>query len=317
MKLHLIDGSGFIFRAFFSLPPMARPSDGMRCEAVHGYCTMLWNMCRNHGATDGPSHIAVVFDAPGRNFRHETYSAYKAHRPPKPESMVPQLPLMRDATRAFNLAATELPGYEADDLIATYARLGAEAGMEVVIVSADKDLMQLVGGPITMLRPSYAKDKPPGMERVTEAEVIAKFGVPPERVIDVLALMGDASDNIPGVPTIGAKTAAKLIQEFGDLDNLLENVHEIQSDAIRNAFLWPARRDGKRWLPDPNAEGPTGVEKAIMSRALVRLEGNVPVEAPVDAFERRAIETGTLGEFLDLMEFKTMKEEFCGMLEAA
>jgi len=255
-------------------------SDGLPCNAIHGYCSMLWRLLRSH-EVDPPTHIAVVLDAGRATHRRDAYPEYKAQRPPLHEALVPQLPLIRDATAAFSVASCELKGYEADDLIATYTRMAAEAGGEVVIVSADKDLMQLVGGPVSMLRPVYAKDKPPGMERVGANDVGARFGVPPERVIDVLSPMGDASDNIPGVPTIGEKKAAALIQQFGDLDTLLENVDAIENEAIRNAFLWPARRDGKRWVPDPTADGHIGAAKALLSRSLVRLVDDVPGLQPL------------------------------------
>ncbi len=197
--LHLIDGSAFIFRAYHALPPLTRKSDGLPVGAVSGFVNMLFKFLRESGGPDEPTHAAVVFDYSGKSFRNDIYPEYKAHRPPTPEDLVPQFPLTRDATRAFNVACIEVEGYEADDIIATLARQAREAQGRVTIISSDKDLMQLVGGGVEMLDPM--KNRRIGAEEVEE-----KFGVGPDRVIDVQSLSGDSTDNIPGAPGIGPKT---------------------------------------------------------------------------------------------------------------
>ena len=211
----LVDGSGYIFRAFHALPPLTRPSDGIPVGAVHGFCAMLWKLLRETKASESPTHIAVVFDASRESFRNEIYEAYKANRPPPPDELIPQFPLIRDAVKAFNVACVEQEGFEADDLIATYAREVVDAGGDVTIVSSDKDLMQLLRPGVVMLDAMKAK-------KLGREEVMEKFGVPPDKVVDVQALAGDSTDNVPGVPGIGVKTAAELINEYGDLDTLLE-----------------------------------------------------------------------------------------------
>ncbi|NBR79815.1 MAG: DNA polymerase I, partial [Alphaproteobacteria bacterium] len=198
--LYLVDGSTYIFRAYHALPPLTRKSDGLPVGAVSGFCNMLFKLVNEMTAAESPTHLAVIFDASGKSFRNEIYPDYKAHRPPAPEDLVPQFPLVREATRAFNIPAIELEGFEADDLIATYARAAAAQGAKVTIVSSDKDLMQLVGGTIDMV--DTMKDKKIGPDQVVE-----KFGVRPDRVIDVQSLAGDSVDNVPGVPGIGIKTA--------------------------------------------------------------------------------------------------------------
>ncbi|MEM0943142.1 MAG: 5'-3' exonuclease H3TH domain-containing protein, partial [Pseudomonadota bacterium] len=218
--LYLIDGSAFIFRAYHALPPLTRKSDGLPVGAVSGFCNMLHKMVGGFG-TKGPTHLAVIFDYSSESFRNELYSEYKANRPPPPEDLRPQFPLIRDATRAFGLPSIEMAGWEADDLIATYAVQAAEAGAEVTIVSSDKDLMQLIGPGVVMLDPMKN-------ETIGPEEVEKKFGVGPDRVIDVQALAGDSVDNVPGAPGIGVKTAAQLIGEFGDLETLLERAEEIK-----------------------------------------------------------------------------------------
>jgi DNA polymerase I len=212
--VYLIDGSGYIFRAFHALPPLTRPSDGLPVGAVHGFCAMLWKLMADSKSSDAPTHIAVIFDAGAQTFRNDIYDKYKANRPPLPEELIPQFPLIRQAVRAFNVACIEQDGFEADDLIATYARDAAARGGDVTIISSDKDLMQLVGPGIAML--DTMKNK-----RIGTDEVIEKFGVPPDKVVDVQSLAGDSVDNVPGVPGIGVKTAAELIKEYGDLDSLL------------------------------------------------------------------------------------------------
>ena len=211
--VYLIDGSGFIFRAFHALPPMTRKSDGLPVGAVHGFCQMLLKLLQDGKDSDKPTHVAVILDAGRITFRNEIYTEYKAHRPPAPEELVPQFPLIRDAVEAFNVACIEQDGFEADDIIATYARHAVEAGGDVTIISSDKDLMQLIRPGIRML--DTMKNK-----RIGPDEVMEKFGVPPDKVVDVQSLAGDATDNVPGVPGIGIKTAAELINEYGDLDTL-------------------------------------------------------------------------------------------------
>jgi len=277
--LYLIDGSGYIFRAYHALPPLTRGSDGLPVGAVQGFCNMLHKMVTGFG-TKGPTHLAVILDYSSESFRNEIYEDYKANRPPPPEDLVPQFPLIRDAARAFGLPAIEMEGFEADDLIATYARAAADAGAQVTIVSSDKDLMQLIGPGIEMLDP--IKNATLGPE-----EVEAKFGVTPERVVDVQALAGDSVDNIPGAPGIGVKTAAQLIAEYGDLDTLLAHAEEIKQ---------PKRRQ-------------TLVEKADqirLSRDLVTLKQDVPVEVTADTFALDAPDPETLLGFLAELEFRTL-----------
>ena len=248
--VYLVDGSGYIFRAFHALPPLTRPSDGLPVGAVHGFCAMLWKLLRESKASEAPTHLAVIFDASRENYRNEIYQAYKANRPPAPEELVPQFPLIRDAVRAFNVACLEMEGFEADDLIATYTRQIVAAGGDVTIVSSDKDLMQLVQPGVVMF--DAMKNKKLGRD-----EVIEKFGVPPELVVDVQSLAGDSVDNVPGVPGIGIKTAAELINEYGDLDALLERASEIKQ---------PKRRERLTEFAD----------QARVSRELVRLKDDVP-----------------------------------------
>src|SRR5512139_3652053 len=197
--VYLIDGSGFIFRAFHALPPLTRPSDGLPVGAVHGFCTMLWKLLQESKATEAPTHLAVIFDAGRETFRNQIYDQYKANRPPPPEELVPQFALIREAVRAFNVPCVEQDGYEADDLIATYAREVVAQGGDVTIVSSDKDLMQLIRPGVVMFDGMKAK-------RIGREEVFEKFGVPPEKVVDVQSLAGDSTDNVPGVPGIGIKT---------------------------------------------------------------------------------------------------------------
>ena len=227
--VYLIDGSGYIFRAYHALPPLTRPSDGLPVGAVHGFCGMLWKLLREAGELSPPTHFAVIFDLSEHTFRNELYADYKAHRPDMPEDLVPQFPLIRDAVKAFSVACLEQKGYEADDLIATYAREAQEAGADVTIVSSDKDLMQLVRPGVRMY--DTMKNKVIG-----EKEVMERFGVPPSKVIEVQALIGDPTDNVPGVPGIGVKTAALLINEYGDLDTLLARASEITQPKRRESL---------------------------------------------------------------------------------
>ena len=277
--LYLIDGSGFIFRAYHALPPLTRKSDGLPVGAVAGFCNMLHKMLTGFGA-GGPTHLAVIFDYSGKTFRNDLYPEYKANRPPAPEDLVPQFPLIREATRAFGLPAVEMEGYEADDLIATYARQAAGAGATVTVVSSDKDLMQLVGGAIDMLDPM--KNRAIGPDQVRE-----KFGVGPDRVVDVQALAGDSTDNVPGAPGIGVKTAALLIGEYGDLDTLLERAGEIRQPKRRQSLIENA-------------------DLIRLSRELVRLRDDVPGVEPLAGFATVAPDPEALLGFLARMEFRTM-----------
>ena len=223
-RLVLIDGSGYIFRAYHGIRPMSRP-DGTPIHAVFGYTNMLLKLRETYAG----DYLTVIFDASRRSFRNAFYAEYKAHRPPAPDDLVPQFPLTREATLAMGVPSIELEEYEADDLIASYAEAGRAAGLEVVIVSSDKDLMQLIAPGVTMFDPM--KDKPIGA-----AEVFEKFGVTPDKVIEVQALIGDASDNVPGVPGIGPKTAAELIAQFGDVEGVFANLDAIKQPKRREVL---------------------------------------------------------------------------------
>jgi DNA polymerase I len=276
--LYLIDGSGFIFRAYHALPPLTRKSDGLPTGAVAGFCNMLWKLLEDTKAGDKPSHLAVIFDAGSKTFRNDMYTEYKANRSEPPDDLIPQFPLTRDAVRAFGVACVEKAGFEADDLIATYSRLAREAGVKVTIVSSDKDLMQLIyDGKVEMLDPMKNR-------RIGPAEVIEKFGVPPEKVIDVQALIGDSIDNVPGVPGIGVKTAAKLIAEFGDLETLLGRANEIKQNKCRESLI-------------------TFAEQARLSARLVKLDDAVPLDEDITDFAVRDPDPTKLMPFLRSMEF--------------
>jgi len=279
--LYLIDGSGYLFRAYHALPPLTRKSDGKPTGAVSGYCNMLWKLLEDMKDGDKPTHLAVIFDAGKLTFRNDIYPEYKANRPPAPEDLIPQFPLVRDATRAFGVSCVELPGFEADDLIATYARLAREAGARTTIVSSDKDLMQLVeDGEIQLL--DTMKNK-----RIGSAEVIERFGVPPSKVVDVQALAGDSTDNVPGVPGIGVKTAAELINTFGDLDSVLARAGEIKQPKRRESLLGNA-------------------DKARISRRLVQLDAAAPITVSPDSFAVREPVAADLIAFLTDMEFAAL-----------
>ncbi|MAU21161.1 MAG: DNA polymerase I [Martelella sp.] len=281
--LFLIDGSGFIFRAFHALPPLTRKSDGLPVGAVSGFCNMLWKLltqARDTSVGVTPTHLAVIFDYSSKTFRKEIYPDYKAHRPPPPEDLVPQFALIREATRAFNLPCIEMEGYEADDIIATYARMAVEAGGDATIISSDKDLMQLVGPKVHMY--DGMKDRQIGVP-----EVIDKWGVPPEKMIDLQALTGDSVDNVPGVPGIGPKTAATLLEEFGDLDNLLANAESIKQNKRRENII--ASR-----------------ELVLVSRQLVALKQDCPVDVPLDALSLEPQDGPKLVSFLKAMEFNSL-----------
>lgn len=288
--VYLIDGSGYIFRAFHALPPLTRPSDGLPVGAVHGFSAMLWKLLGDSKLSDRPTHLAVIFDASEKSFRNEMYKEYKAHRPPAPEELVPQFPLIRDAVKAFNVACLEQDGYEADDLIATYAVQAAKAGADVTIISSDKDLMQLVQPGIVMF--DTMKNK-----RIGADEVMEKFGVPPDKVIDVQALAGDSVDNVPGVPGIGVKTAAELIKEYGDLDGLLARAGEIKQPKRREKLIEFA-------------------EQARISRDLVTLKQDVPVEIAIDRLGVQDPQAPTLLGFLRKMEFSTLTKRIAEALNA-
>jgi DNA polymerase I len=280
-RLFLIDGSGYIFRAYHALPALSRASDGLPVGAVSGFCNMLFKFLEDMKAGERPTHLAVIFDASEQTFRSKIYPAYKANRPPAPEDLVPQFALIREATRAFGLPAIEMPGYEADDLIATYARQAARAGARVEIISSDKDLMQLIDGERIFLFDPM-KSKSLGLEAVLE-----KFGVAPEKVVDVQALMGDSVDNVPGAPGIGPKTAAELITQFGDLESVLARTAEIKQ---------PKRRESLE----------QNVKQIRISKLLVTLKDDVPVEAALESFAVRDFEHAVLVKFLEEMEFRTL-----------
>ncbi|WP_035645987.1 DNA polymerase I [Bradyrhizobium sp. ORS 285] len=276
----LVDGSSYIFRAYHALPPLNRKSDGLNVNAVLGFCNMLWKLLRDMPETDRPTHLAIVFDKSEVTFRNKIYSEYKAHRPPAPDDLIPQFALIREAVRAFDLPCLEQGGFEADDLIATYARLACERGATTTIVSSDKDLMQLVNDCVTMY--DTMKDR-----RIGIAEVIEKFGVPPEKVVEVQALAGDSTDNVPGVPGIGIKTAAQLINDYGDLESLLTRAPEIKQPKRREALIENA-------------------EKARISRQLVLLDDKVALEVPLDDLAVHEPDPRKLIAFLKAMEFSTL-----------
>ncbi|SIO52896.1 DNA polymerase I [Rhodovulum sp. ES.010] len=278
--LHLIDGSAFIFRAFHALPPLTRKSDGLPVGAVAGFCNMIQKYVEDNAGPDAPTHVAVVFDKGSHTFRNDLYDQYKANRDEMPEDLRPQIPLTREATRAFNIACIEKENYEADDIIATLARHATEAGGRVTIVSSDKDLMQLVGNGVEML--DAMKNRRIGVEEVEQ-----KFGVGPERVVDVQALAGDSVDNIPGAPGIGVKTAALLINDFGDLETLLDRAEEIKQPKRRQTLI----------------EHRAQIE---LSKKLVTLDADTPLDFPLDDLEVRDPEPEALLDFLAQMEFRTL-----------
>jgi DNA polymerase I len=276
----LVDGSSYIFRAYHALPPLNRKSDGLQVNAVLGFCNMLWKLLRDMPPDNRPTHLAIVFDKSEITFRNKLYPDYKAHRPPAPDDLIPQFALIREAVRAFDLPCLEQGGFEADDLIATYAREAGERGATATIVSSDKDLMQLVTDKVTMF--DTMKDR-----RIGIAEVIEKFGVPPEKVVEVQALAGDSTDNVPGVPGIGIKTAAQLIVEYGDLETLLKRAGEIKQPKRREALIENA-------------------EKARISRQLVLLDDKVALDVPLDELAVHEPDARKLIAFLKAMEFSTL-----------
>ena len=286
--LSLIDGSAFIFRAYHALPPLTRKSDGLPVGAVSGFVNMLWKTVEDNKGPDAPTHVAVVFDKGSHTFRNDLYDLYKANRDEMPEDLRPQIPLTRDATRAFNIACLEQEGFEADDIIATLACMARDAGGRVTIISSDKDLMQLVGDGVEM----YDAMK---NVRIDREGVEAKFGVPPEKVIDVQALAGDSVDNIPGAPGIGIKTAALLINEFGDLETLLARAGEIKQPKRRETLLENA-------------------DQIRLSKELVTLNHQMELDYDLDSLELKEPEPEALLDFLAKMEFRTVTKRIADAL---
>ncbi|MCY4431839.1 MAG: DNA polymerase I, partial [Rhodospirillales bacterium] len=262
-------------------------ADGTPVNAVYGFCSMLWKLYQQE-PSDG---LAVIFDAGAKTFRNDIFPAYKAHRPPPPDALIPQFPLVRDATRAFGLPSIELPGFEADDLIATYAEQAREAGWDVDIVSSDKDLMQLIGAHVRMLGPR-------DLERIGPPEVLEKFGVAPERVPDVQALAGDATDNVPGVPGIGIKTAAELVTQFGSLEDVLAGAALVKQPKRRERLLQHA-------------------DDARISMRLVTLRRDVPVDVGIEDMRRRAPDPDTLLGFLMAQGFRSLVQRIEGQQAGA
>ena len=281
--LHLIDGSAFIFRAFHALPPLTRKSDGLPIGAVSGFCNMLLRYVEKNTGADAATHLAVIFDKGSHTFRNDLYDQYKANRDEMPADLRPQMPLTREATRAFGIACHEIAGYEADDIIATLACRARDAGGRVTIVSSDKDLMQLVGDGVEMF--DAMKNR-----RIDRDGVFEKFGVFPEGVVDVQALAGDSVDNVPGAPGIGIKTAALLINEFGDLETLLARVEEIKQNKRRETLINHA-------------------DQIRLSKKLVQLDKETPLDFTLDDLEVRDPDPETLLSFLADMEFRTITKK--------
>lgn len=288
--IYLVDGSSFIFRAYHALPPMNSP-DGTPVNAVYGFSNMLFKLLQDVDIGDQPSHFAVLLDKGRITFRNDFYPEYKAHRPPAPEDLVPQFPLIRKAVEAFNVPVVEMEGYEADDLIATYAKQARERGWRVTIVSSDKDLMQLIDERTIML--DSMKNR-----HMSFAEVEEKFGVGPDRVIDVQSLAGDSVDNVPGVPGIGLKTAALLINEYGDLDTLLARASEIKQKKRRENLIEFA-------------------DQARISRDLVTLKQDTPVETGLDDLALRPMDVNVLVQFIETYGFRSLKSKVISHLGPA
>ena len=277
--LYLVDGSSYIFRAFHRLPPLTN-KHGLNVGAVYGYTTMLWKLAEDLGKSEGPTHLAVILDASETTFRNAMYEGYKAQRPPAPPELVPQFPLIRDATRAFSIPCIEEAGLEADDIIACYSKAALDQGWKVTIVSSDKDLMQLIEPGIDML--DTMNDR-----RIGRDYVIEKFGVPPEQLGEVLALMGDSVDNIPGVPGVGPKTASQLIQLYGDVENVIAHVDEITKPKLKQNLIEHA-------------------DKARLSRELVRLICDSPLPEPLEDLAIKGIPEAPLREFLEHHGFRSL-----------
>ena len=276
MTAILVDASGYIYRSYHAQPPMTK-ADGTPTGCIHGYTRMLWNIKKRHAAD---AHFGVVFDKGRSVARSMLYPAYKANRPSLPDDFRAQLDMVRDATRAFGLPVIEHDGIEADDLIASYATAFVENGDDVIIISADKDMMQLLGDGISMFDP--IKDR-----FVTDEDVIAKLGVLPAQAVDAQALIGDPSDNIPGVPKIGPKTAGALLTQFGSLDNLLANWQQVGKPAIRDSLMLNAG-------------------KALLSRQLATLDRRVPLPLPLKQLEARDVDASRLVAFCREMEFASL-----------
>jgi DNA polymerase-1 len=277
--LYLVDGSSYIFRAYHRLPPLTN-RHGVPAGAVYGFTTMLWKLLTDLSGEGGPSHLAVIFDASSKTFRNDMYDQYKAHRPPPPEDLIPQFPMIREATRAFSVPCIETMGLEADDIIACYSNAAIAAGWKVTIVSSDKDLMQLIVPGLDML--DTMNDRRMGADHVVE-----KFGVGPEKLGDVLALMGDSVDNVPGVPGIGPKTASQLIQQYGDLESVLAAAETITKPKLRQSLIEHA-------------------EMARLSRRLVTLECNAPLPQPLDELALQGIPPAPLRAFLEEQGFRSL-----------
>ncbi|GBF26099.1 DNA polymerase I [bacterium MnTg02] len=295
----LVDGSSYIFRAYHALPPLTRRSDSLPVGAVSGFCNMLWKLLQEGDPSRQavfPTHLAVIFDAKGKTFRNEIYEDYKANRPEPPEDLIPQFGLIRDAVRAFNVACVEQVGYEADDLIAAYVATARANGADVTIIGSDKDLMQLIGEGVAMVDTLNMKQRGTA-RRIERDQVIEKFGVPPEKVIDVQALAGDSVDNIPGVPGIGVKTAAQLIEEYGDLDTLLAQAAEIKQTKRRENLIEFA-------------------EQARVSRKLATLDQGAPLKIALDGLAVEPVDGAKAVAFLKAVEFTTLTKrvaESCGV----
>jgi DNA polymerase-1 len=285
--LYLVDGSSYIFRAYHRLPPLTN-RHGQPAGAVYGYTTMLWKLADGLSKADGPTHMAVILDASEQTHRNQMYDQYKAHRPPPPEDLVPQFPLIRTATRAFSIPCIEEDGLEADDIIACYVTAAIKAGWKVTIVSSDKDLMQLIDEDAGIDMLDTMNDR-----RIGRTEVLEKFGVPPEKVGDVLALMGDSVDNVPGVPGIGPKTASQLIQQFGDLDTVLASTDQISKPKLKQSLIEYA-------------------DDARLSRELVRLVCDSPLPEPLEALELKGIPPEPLKKFLEDQGFKSLLNRMTG-----
>ena len=276
----LVDGSGYIFRAYHALPPLTRKSDGLPIGAVAGFSNMLFKLLRGQNDEDRPTHFAVIFDKGSYTFRNDIYDLYKANRSETPEDLIPQFPLTRDATRAFGAPAIEMEGFEADDLIATYAKQAEAKGARVTIISSDKDLMQLVSDKVSML--DTMKNKQIGIPQVIE-----KFGMGPEKVIEIQALAGDSVDNIPGVPGIGVKTAVVLLEQFGDLETLLQRCDEIPQKGRREKMM-------------------ANIDNARISLELVTLKTDVELETPLEDLAVTDPDIEVLFDFLEEMQFRTL-----------
>jgi len=281
--IYLVDGSTYIFRAYHALPPLTRKSDGFPVGAISGFCNMLDKLIKDERENNNLTHLLVIFDASGKTFRNDIYPEYKANRSSPPEDLIPQFPVIRKATDAFNVNHVEMLGYEADDLIASYAKAAIDEKMKVTIVSSDKDLMQLVKEDVSML--DTMKNR-----LIQKSEVIEKFGVEPKKVIDVQSLAGDSIDNIPGVPGIGIKTAALLINEYDNLDNLLEKASNIKQNKRRESLIKFA-------------------DQARLSRELVTLKEDVKLPIPIKDIEIQSFDPKKLISFLKGMEFKTLTEK--------